>query len=123
MVGCGPQEEFRACADITISGKGATTTTEISVEPTAATPLPPTESTYSPIVSVVLSIMTFLATVLLLAVLYIYYYEVVGRIKFYLKGGSKKQKVIPVPPPRIKRRAPEPSDIMHNVNLRIESLA
>lgn len=125
MVGCGPQEEFRGCSDITISGKGATTT-EVPEGPGApeSTPASPTEFTYSPIVSIILSIVTFLATVLLLALLYIYYYEVGRRVKSYLKGGGNKvQKMPPVPPPRVKRRAPEPGEHLKGYSLGVESIA
>lgn len=127
MVGCGPQEEFRACADISITGKGAKPT-EKPYSPTSETPegqTPPTqEYIYSPIVSIIISLLAFAFTVLLLATLYIYYYEVGKRIKSCIKGGSKdtlQKNSTPVPPPRIKRKAPEPNGNMYSVNL--ESVA
>ncbi|XP_025834194.1 uncharacterized protein LOC108744522 isoform X2 [Agrilus planipennis] len=105
-VGCGPQEEFRACADVTISGKNVpemtppiettppvyvpTTATQYPAVPTTTvvvpTELPTPEESYNPIVAIFISVITFLVVSLILFLLYIHYYQIGGRIKGWIKG-------------------------------------
>ncbi|KAF2894295.1 hypothetical protein ILUMI_11887, partial [Ignelater luminosus] len=61
QVGCGPQEEFRACADITI-GKGIVieTTTDPESTITPDITLPESEESYSPISAIIITIVSFL---------------------------------------------------------------
>lgn len=124
MVGCGPQEQFRSCADITISEKGSKATEKPTTEGPEG-PTPPTqEYIYSPLISIIISLVAFLFTVLLLAILYIYYYEVGKRVKSCLKFGNSKidtMEKTPIPPPRIKRRTQDNNGGMYSVNL--ESVA
>lgn len=110
-IGCGPQEEFRACADIEISGKGAEPMVpeeELPEEPeitttTAITTVAPPqwEESYSPFATFILSIASFLVVFLVLVILYFHFYQVGRRLKEWLKGG--KEKAAPVPPPRIRK--------------------
>lgn len=105
-VGCGPQEEFRACADIAI-GEQFTTTTRRPRPPYVppgrrpSTPAPAEEQTGSAWYGVVISIVALLVTVAALAAIYLYYYRGGMRIKSLLK--SKVALSAPVPPPRHKR--------------------
>ncbi|GLV37061.1 uncharacterized protein CBL_02108 [Carabus blaptoides fortunei] len=110
-VGCGPQEEFRACADIAIGSSSTDVDTTLTPDLTTTpadveTPVP--EDTYHQ--------------------LYSYYYQVGRTVKQWLKGGqrSKEQPQVPVPPPRARKtRAPPPpyDGRMYNVSLDRESMA
>lgn len=133
-VGCGPQEEFRACADITIAGKGTdspllpeSTTATIPVttitEVPATTPEP--EATHSPITALVISIVTFLLVFLILSLFYFHFYRVGSQVKSWIKGGDMpdmRRVATPLPPPRGRRTMRERDDLYH-VNMRGESLA
>ncbi|XP_047999474.1 uncharacterized protein LOC125236639 [Leguminivora glycinivorella] len=104
-VGCGPQEEFRACADIAIGDKFATTTRRPrpSYVPPNRRPTVPTpeESTSSSAwYGVVVAVVALLVAVSVLAGFYLYYYRGGMRIKSLLK---KTPPPAPVPPPRHKR--------------------
>lgn len=104
-VGCGRQEEFRACADIAI-GKGFATTTRRPrppyVPPGRKPTLPtPEESTGSSWYSVVVVVVALLLTVVFLAGMYLYHYRGGTGIKSLLK--SKAAPPAPVPPPRQKK--------------------
>lgn len=104
-VGCGPQEEFRACADIAIGERFATTTRRPRppyVPPSRRPTVPtPEESTGSSWYGFVVAIVTLLVAVGVLAAIYLYYYRGGMRIKNLLK--SKVPPPAPVPPPRHKR--------------------
>ncbi|XP_030755205.1 uncharacterized protein LOC115881729 [Sitophilus oryzae] len=139
-VGCGPQEEFRACADITISGKA---TDEAMVPPTQ--PIEPTEEdedynelvplssspspgdvplpeqSYSPISAIIVSVVSFLVAFLVLFLLYFHFYQVGRKIRDWLKTRREKgetkvsnmQKFPPMVPPRSKKGpAPQPTQSM-----------
>lgn len=105
-VGCGPQEEFRACADIAI-GEHFTTTTRrprpTYVPPGRRPPTVPTpeESTGSSWYGFVVAIVTLLVAIGVLACIYLYYYRGGMKIKNLLK--SQVPAPTPVPPPRHKR--------------------
>lgn len=104
-VGCGPQEEFRACADIAIGERFATTTRRPrpSYVPPGRRPTVPTpeESTGSSWYGFVVAIVTLLVAISVLAGLYLYYYRGGIKIKNLLR--SKVPPPAPVPPPRHKR--------------------
>ncbi|KAL0867947.1 hypothetical protein ABMA27_008620 [Loxostege sticticalis] len=104
-VGCGPQEEFRACADIAIGDKFATTTRRPrpSYVPPNRRPTVPTpeESTGSGWYGVVIAVVTLFIAMAVLAGIYLYYYRGGMKIKSLLK--SKVPAPAPVPPPRHKR--------------------
>ncbi|XP_075983959.1 uncharacterized protein LOC142981747 [Anticarsia gemmatalis] len=104
-VGCGPQEEFRACADIAIGEKFTTTTRRPrpTYVPPGRRPTVPTpeESTGSSWYGFVVAIVTLLVAIGVLAGIYLYYYRGGMRIKNLLK--SKVPPPAPVPPPRHKR--------------------
>ncbi|RZC00575.1 uncharacterized protein BDFB_010981, partial [Asbolus verrucosus] len=127
-IGCGPQEEFRACADITISGKGSEepmlpepeTTTTTTVAPGVPTP----EESYSPITALILSLVSFLVVFLVLSLLYIHFYQVGKQLKTWLKGDKTKgeQTEAPLPPPRT-RRQKSSKDGLDEVDLKVESMA
>lgn len=120
-MGCGPQEEFRACADITIGGKAGeepmtlepevpetTTTFSVPVIPTevpspGVVPVP--EESYSPITALIVSLASFLAVFLVFSLLYIHFYQVGRQVKIWLKGDQTRlqNKTPPMPPPRTRR--------------------
>ncbi|KAL3272128.1 hypothetical protein HHI36_022611 [Cryptolaemus montrouzieri] len=119
-VGCGPQEEFRACSDITISGKGDPMLLDVptSVQPNKTTTIPeevpPTqEETYSPISALAITLFSFLVVCLVLFLLYFHFYQVGKQFKMWLKGSPKKgtstnqnmtlPPLPPLPPPRIRK--------------------
>ncbi|KAK9874455.1 hypothetical protein WA026_002796 [Henosepilachna vigintioctopunctata] len=122
-VGCGPQEEFRACADITITGKAEpmlpdipTTSTVSTVVTTTPThdELPPVhEESYSPISALIVTLLSFLVVCLILFLLYFHFYQIGKQLKSWLKESPKKhnasnQKTTlpplpPLPPPRIRK--------------------
>ncbi|XP_013167702.1 PREDICTED: uncharacterized protein LOC106117803 [Papilio xuthus] len=106
-VGCGPQEEFRACADIAIGGRFATTTrrprpTYVPPSRRPATPLPE-DSTGSAWYSVLIAVIALLVALAALAGIYLYYYSGGMKIKALLKWGSASPAPAPVPPPRHKK--------------------
>ncbi|CAG9770059.1 unnamed protein product [Ceutorhynchus assimilis] len=138
-VGCGPQEEFRACSDITISGKA---TDEPMVPPTVpvapdedyddyneleppssvvppADEIPKPEGTYNPVSALIISVVSFLVAFLILFLLYFHFYQVGKRIREWLKSKTEnkgEQKVSnmqhypPMVPSRSKKRpAPQPN--------------
>ncbi|XP_031363886.1 uncharacterized protein LOC102674862 isoform X1 [Apis dorsata] len=109
-VGCGPQEEFRACADITIGD---------DVEPLspAEPPIPksvpgeksPTEPTLVPepsgsywLFSVIIAGTCLLVVLAAMALLYAYYYHS-GRAKKWLMARRLTPESPPVAPPRHKK--------------------
>lgn len=104
-VGCGPQEEFRACADIAVGERFATTTRRPrpTYVPPSRRPSAPTpeESTGSTLYGVLVAIITLLVVLAAMAGIYLYYYRGGMRIKSLLK--SKVPTPAPVPPPRHKR--------------------
>ncbi|OWR55034.1 putative eukaryotic translation initiation factor 3 theta subunit [Danaus plexippus plexippus] len=106
-VGCGPQEEFRACADIAIGDRFTTTTRRPrpTYVPPNRTPKVPTpeqsESSGSAWFGVIIAIITLFIAIAVLAGIYLYYYRGGMRIKNLLK--SKGAPPAPVPPPRHKR--------------------
>ncbi|XP_018579161.1 uncharacterized protein LOC108917166 [Anoplophora glabripennis] len=141
-VGCGPQEEFRACADITISGK-ASDEPMVSVEEeetpelvpeyvptTTIVPSVPTpEESYNPISALIITLVSFLVVFSILSLLYFHFYQVGKQVKNWIKGPSKKttQNLPPMPPPRARRtRSPSARrdrSVMHEIDLTRESLA
>ncbi|CAH2093566.1 unnamed protein product [Euphydryas editha] len=104
-VGCGPQEEFRACADIAIEDRFSTTTKRprpTYVPPSRKPPVPiPEESTGSAWYGVLIALFTLFAAIVAMAGIYLYYYRGGIKIKNLLK--SKVLQPAPVPPPRHKR--------------------
>ncbi|XP_066251481.1 uncharacterized protein [Euwallacea similis] len=134
-VGCGPQEEFRACSDITISGKS---TDEPMVPPTEPVtpgededyyneleaPLSPTDTqptpdqSYNPISALMVTLVSFLVAFLILFLLYFHFYRVGRRVRDWIKRRNQKgeNKVSnmqsnypPIVPPRAKKGpAPQP---------------
>lgn len=126
-VGCGPQEEFRACADVTIVGKGeeqpmqleelttypVTTTTML---PVTSTQKPTSQETYNPLTTILISIISFLVVCLIFFLLYFHFYRVGRQLKNWIKGPPKEKTqnyngsrgLPPQPPPRVKRsRSPD----------------
>ncbi|XP_041972028.1 uncharacterized protein LOC121728004 [Aricia agestis] len=105
-VGCGPQEEFRSCADISISDEHTTTRrprpsyVPPSRRPTVPTPAE-TESTGSSVYGIVIAIVSLLLALAVLAAVYLYYYRGGMRIKNLLR--KKVPPPAPVPPPRHKK--------------------
>lgn len=148
-VGCGPQEEFRACADIQIGGKDIPTTSENPIHlPTTPRPTKTTSATtttkptilptpapsYSPITAIIISFVSFLVVFLVFLLLYFHYYQVGERIKKWIKNKPREkfdkqseeekpqvQVMAPMPPPRVKRG--KKGDEMQEVDLSGESLA
>ncbi|XP_047538540.1 uncharacterized protein LOC125072076 [Vanessa atalanta] len=104
-VGCGPQEEFRACADIAIADRFTTTTRRprpTYVPPSQRPPvLIPEESTGSAWYGILIALLTLFVAIAAMAGIYLYYYRGGINIKNLLK--SKVPKPAPVPPPRHKR--------------------
>nr|CAD7445973.1 unnamed protein product [Timema bartmani] len=106
-VGCGPQEEFRACADVAIvNANGLTNDTsfederdnEIPVGDTINTKKSSDENVNLFMLMLLIIICTFTAVVILLSLVYLYYYQAKDRVKQLLK---KKQQ--PLRPPRKKK--------------------
>ncbi|XP_050353388.1 uncharacterized protein LOC126775462 [Nymphalis io] len=104
-VGCGPQEEFRACADIAVGDRFTTTTRRprpAYVPPSRKPPVPiPEESTGSAWYGILIALLTLFIAISAMAGIYLYYYRGGINIKSLLK--SKVPKPAPVPPPRHKR--------------------
>ncbi|PNF41958.1 hypothetical protein B7P43_G14640 [Cryptotermes secundus] len=121
-VGCGPQEEFRACADVEIvDSSGSADETPFDNEiPTyednknkEQTSIP-TEDTSVPVPATdwwlvtVIAACTLIAVAITLALVYFYYYHAGDAVKRWL-GGEQFQKQAqqpqqPVPPPRVKKQ-------------------
>lgn len=129
-VGCGPQEEFRACADVKIVGKGAEepmvsedpttypiTTTSTTSAPTSTPEIPTSEESFSPITTFIISIMSFLVVCLIFSLLYFHFYQVGRQIRNWITGPPKEKNTFqthklpnlpPQAPPRMKRsRSPD----------------
>ncbi|XP_028138706.2 uncharacterized protein LOC114333082 isoform X1 [Diabrotica virgifera virgifera] len=143
-VGCGPQEEFRACADITIAGKAeeplvpeieepSTTTTQATPSSTIFVPtLPTPEESYNPLSALLISFVSFLIAFSILFLIYLHFYHIGSQIKNWIKRPKEKASLTeipqaPRPPPRTKR-ATSPTrrastDGMQEIDLRSESLA
>ena len=118
-VGCGPQEEFRACADVEIvdpSGLADETPfyNEIpkhdknkNMEETSAsteqTPVPEPATNWWLVT--VIAICALIAVAVTLALVYLYYYHAGDAVKRWL-GSERFQKPTqqPIPPPRIKKQ-------------------
>lgn len=145
MVGCGPQETFRACADIQI-GEGSAPEATTPPDTSSSTTLVPTtdhDTAYDGIRTLIIFVVSLFLVFLLFTFLYIYYYQVGKRIKTWLRRDSPAQIEIvkgvkvppppnmpaPVPPPRVRRNsssnlhAPIMQHQMYNVSLKDESLA
>lgn len=134
-VGCGHQEEFRACADISI-GKGPTyepttegyTTTTIIPSTTDST-LPKPEESYNPFTAILITVLSFLVISLVLFLLYFHYYQVGRQVKTWVNGIWKKSTndakaseevhndQAPMPPPRVKRSKSISESGMQEVDL------
>lgn len=120
-VGCGPQEEFRACADVEIvdsSGSADETpfyneiptyeenkNKEKTSTPTEEMPVPVSTSWW---LITMIAVCALIAAATTLALLYLYYYHASDTIKRWL-GGERFQKQAnpkqqPVPPPRVKKQ-------------------
>ncbi|KAF5280730.1 hypothetical protein FQA39_LY18013 [Lamprigera yunnana] len=104
QVGCGHQEEFRACADITV-GKSVPETVETieTATPPVGSPEPEPEPTYSPISAIIITIVSFLIASLIFFLLYFHYYRIGRKIKNWIKRTEDNEEFAPQPPPRIKR--------------------
>nr|XP_023020670.1 uncharacterized protein LOC111509205 [Leptinotarsa decemlineata]XP_023020671.1 uncharacterized protein LOC111509205 [Leptinotarsa decemlineata]XP_023020673.1 uncharacterized protein LOC111509205 [Leptinotarsa decemlineata]XP_023020674.1 uncharacterized protein LOC111509205 [Leptinotarsa decemlineata] len=138
-VGCGPQEEFRACADITIAGKSDQPLVPELEEPSTASPtvtsttvlptVPIPEESYSPISTLFISIVSFLVVFSIFFLLYFHFYQIGNQVKNWIKGPKSKatpSTPAPQPPPRARRtRSPTGlgRDGMQEIDLRRESLA
>ncbi|PSN43757.1 hypothetical protein C0J52_06412 [Blattella germanica] len=128
-VGCGPQEEFRACADVEIvDSTGAADETPFDNEiptqeenkdseqtstPTSETPTP--VSTTDWWLVTVIAACAFIAVATMLALVYLYYYHAGDAVKRWL-GGERFYKRAqppqqPVPPPRAKRQHPSNPEV------------
>ncbi|XP_067015709.2 uncharacterized protein [Anabrus simplex] len=120
-VGCGPQEEFRACADVAIVDSTGTADetpyidNEIPTYHAEKTTKEPVGVTEKPEASaqdwwtlIAIVICAFIAVSALLALLYLYYYHAADTVKRWLMGGrfTKKQPP-PVPPPRVRKHRDE----------------
>ncbi|XP_011143909.1 uncharacterized protein LOC105185819 [Harpegnathos saltator] len=109
-VGCGPQEEFRACADITINDNETSllpklpkqpTTTFTGESPTDTSPLP--KSGPYLLFSIIIAGACLLVVLAAMALLYTYYYHA-GRAKKWLMARRLlTQDIPPVAPPRHKK--------------------
>ncbi|CAG5046867.1 unnamed protein product [Parnassius apollo] len=98
-VGCGPQEEFRACADITIEGRFTTSARRPGpkyVPPIRKPNLPtPKQSIGTAWYGIVIASVTLFVALAVLSGIYLFYYTG-GIIKSLLK--SKAAPPAPVPP-------------------------
>lgn len=127
MVGCGPQEEFRACADVAIGDKFVTSTKRPRPGYTPPGRRPPAGShpgdsssggAWYALLVVLLALLVAVAT---LAGIYLYYYRGGMRIKNLLK--SKSAPPAPVPPPRHKRSSISKEYPPHIVQPKIPSIS
>lgn len=117
-VGCGPQEEFRACADVEIvDSSGIADETPFYNEipthdenkntdetaSTEQTPVPEPATTWW--LATVTAICALLSVAVTLALVYLYYYHAGDAVKRWL-GGERFQKPTqrPIPPPRVKKQ-------------------
>lgn len=108
-VGCGPQEEFRACADITIGDNEATLPPKLPKQPTTsageippdASPLPKSGPYW--LFSIIIAGTCLLVVLAAMALLYTYYYHA-GRAKEWLMARRLLvQESPPIAPPRHKK--------------------
>ncbi|XP_068623737.1 uncharacterized protein [Battus philenor] len=129
-VGCGPQEEFRACADVAVDANAPTTRRPRPARPSSDVPASPTSPTaptapaasawYGPGIALA----TLFVALVALAGIYLYYYRGGMRIKSLLKSQAAAAGAAPVPPPRHKRPSlckdsTPPADAgFHTVDLR-----
>ncbi|XP_022914568.2 uncharacterized protein [Onthophagus taurus] len=142
-IGCGPQEEFRACADISVSDKFEITTripfqtTQTTFINTSSTTTPIQENVYSPLNSILIILITFLIVCLGMFMIYFYFYQVGKRIKDWIDkilcindhqnekdakndSNSKESNEIgsfPVVPPRNKKNKPVGDVDMEEIDL------
>lgn len=111
-VGCGPQEEFRACADIVIGDNETALPANLPKQPTStssydesstSSPLPKSIGPYW-LFSVVIAGTCLLVVLAVMALLYTYYYHA-GRAKKWLmaRRSLAQESPPPVAPPRHKR--------------------
>ncbi|KAK2580245.1 hypothetical protein KPH14_012499 [Odynerus spinipes] len=109
-VGCGPQEEFRACADITIGDDEKET--ELPKVPTTESTATTDESTNEPIpipvstswvFSLIIAGTCFLVVLAVMALLYTYYYHAGTAKKWLLRRRQLTPENPPVAPPRHKK--------------------
>ncbi|XP_008548003.1 uncharacterized protein LOC103571572 [Microplitis demolitor] len=108
-VGCGPQEEFRGCADITIGDnypalalpKTPSSTENSSTSSTEPTDWPEVTETPYWYLSLIISGTCLLIVLAGLALIYAYYYYA-GQAKKWLMTRCGPEPA-PVPPPRLKR--------------------
>ncbi|XP_063929820.1 uncharacterized protein LOC135142089 [Zophobas morio] len=123
-VGCGPQEEFRACADIQISGKGVETMVPEVETTTTTTVAPPSwEESQSPVTAFIINVVSFLVVCLVLFLLYFHFYRVGRQLKDWLKGKGEGEKVVPIAPPRTRRPKGSEKEGMDEVDLGGDSVA
>ncbi|XP_033216760.1 uncharacterized protein LOC117172708 [Belonocnema kinseyi] len=101
-VGCGPQEEFRSCADIAIGDHEATLPPRPETPTTPSTKDSSTEPAFVPeysaplwLYSLIIAGTCFLVAIAALALLYTYYYHA-GRAKKWLMA---RRFLAPEPPP------------------------
>lgn len=108
-VGCGPQEEFRACADILIGDNEAALPPRLPKQPTSTydesssdEPSPKSSGPYW-LFSVVIAGTCLLVVLAAMALLYTYYYHAGRAKKWLMARRSLVQENPPVAPPRHKR--------------------
>jgi len=110
-VGCGPQEEFRACADVTIGDNEAASPPRLPKQPTSPTltstdksPMD-TSSRSGPrwLFSVVIAGTCLLVVLAAMALLYTYYYHASRAKKWLMARRLLVVKNPPVAPPRHKK--------------------
>lgn len=139
-LGCGPQEQFRACADVSIGSTSAGTKPPKSrpdyVLPNRTTSRPDKDDTVphlpqdeesmgSSWTGIIIATATLVFVVVVLAAIYIYYYRGGYGIKNLLMHSSNKNSVSaepPVRPPRTKKTVIDmkPDDLepgFHNIKL------
>lgn len=99
-VGCGPQEEFRACADVAIQGDGSSEedTYNVPGEPSVSTTPTPKSDFVEKWLIIIVVLAAFVAVCAVFALLYLYYYHASDTVKQWLH----QQK--PVPPPRTRKQ-------------------
>ncbi|XP_046141975.1 uncharacterized protein LOC114878203 isoform X1 [Osmia bicornis bicornis] len=109
-VGCGPQEEFRGCADITIGDEVEPLPPKPPVEPTSVPgEKSPTEPTLVPepspywLFSIVIAGTCLLVVLAAMALLYSYYYHAGKAKKWLMTSRLLSPESPPVAPPRHKK--------------------